>query len=445
MDIKWIQTTRSEPFRNMNYEGSQDKQSDTAAVLTDLKDQTIQGFGGCFNELGWIALQKLPPEKQNEILDLLFDGKEDGLALNFCRMPIGASDYADEWYSHNETEGDFEMNNFSIERDRKYLLPYIREAKKRVTDLKLFASPWSPPTWMKHPRAYNFGTLVWEKENLAAYALYLAKFIEAYAAEDIEISQLHIQNEPMADQKFPSCKWTGEKFAEFIGKYLGPVYEERKLSAEIWLGTLNGPDMFDYVSYMKTGYNHYANLVLHDPDASKYVKGVGYQWSGKFAIQQTHKSFPEIGLMQTENECGDGSNSWEYAQYVFDLFRHYLSGGANAYTYWNMVLEEGGESTWGWKQNTMISVLSDQRSYRINPEFYVMKHFSRFIQKGAVRGEVTGHWASNTTAFTNPDGSIVFVLNNPLQRNMTVQIQAEGESYSFELAPDSMHTILLLK
>lgn len=110
--------------------------------------------------------------------------------FSICRLPIGASDYALEWYSHNEAENDVEMDHFSIERDRQYLIPYIKEALKRNPDLQLFASPWSPPTWMKFPKAYNYGTLRWEPAILKAYALYFVKFVQAYAEEGITIHQV---------------------------------------------------------------------------------------------------------------------------------------------------------------------------------------------------------------------------------------------------------------
>ncbi len=144
----------------------------------------IDGFGGCFNELGYQALSHLTEDERNQILDALFFNNGD-CRFSICRLPIGASDYALEWYSLNDTPEDYDMRDFSIERDKKYIIPYIREALKRNPDLKLFASPWSPPTWMKHPKAYNYGTLRWEPKVLEAYALYFVKFVQAYEQEGI--------------------------------------------------------------------------------------------------------------------------------------------------------------------------------------------------------------------------------------------------------------------
>lgn len=440
--IKWFSSTEN----NKWVEKSAESISAKVAAATSLSangetDQEMAGFGGCFNELGQIALEKISLDKQQEIHDMLFGQEQDGLRFNFCRMPIGASDYAAKWYSHNEVEGDYDMEHFSIERDYKYLLPYIKEAYKRNPDIEMFASPWSPPTWMKYPQAYNYGTMVMTEENLKAYALYFSKFIEAYEQEGIHIDQIHVQNEPHSSQKFPSCRWSGEEFAEFIGKYLGPEFDAKGIDADIWLGTLNGPEV-DH-RYLETTYHQYANLVLHDEDAYKYVKGVSYQWRGKYAMQVTKESWPEIKLLQSENECGDGSNSWAYARYVYDLFQHYLTNGAYAYVYWNMVLEEEGESTWGWKQNSLFVVDEKTSDYRMTHEYYVMKHFSRYVKKGARRLKLTGPFTGNSVAFKNPDGETVLITFNPFDRPMTLNFRLEDNAYSFELEADSMNTVVI--
>ncbi len=158
-----------------------------------------------------------------------------GCRFNLCRLPIGANDYALQWYSHCDVEGDFGMEKFCIARDEVYLLPYIKAALALRPDLELFASPWSPPAWMKRPAVYNYGTLVWEKKYLEAYALYFRKFVEAYRSLGVTIDQVHVQNEPTADQKFPSCVWTGEQLRDFIRDHLGrSLRRARRLAKSGW-------------------------------------------------------------------------------------------------------------------------------------------------------------------------------------------------------------------
>jgi glucosylceramidase len=425
---EWICTTEQKPWARRKLTAAAGR---TANLQPNGRiDQTWEGFGGCFNELGWIELKQLPSGKRAKVLEALFDTRA-GCGFTIARMPIGASDYAAEWYSHNEHAGDLAMRHFSIARDRDYLLPYIRSALQLQPALTLFASPWSPPTWLKHPRAYNYGKLIWEPAVLRAYALYFVKFVQAYAREGVTIRQIHPQNEPVADQKFPSCLWSGDQLREFIRGYLGPAFARAGLDTEIWLGTLNTAD-----------YDGYVNAVLSDPRAHKLIAGVGFQWDGRGAIQRAHAAWPEKRMMQTENECGDGRNTWAYARYIFNLMQHYIANGVNAYIYWNMVLAPGGASTWGWKQNAMVSVDGRSGSIVYNPEYYVMKHFARFIRPGARRLELSGPLCANAVAFENPDGRRVIVAGNPLSSARELEYRDERGAWRATLPPESYNTFV---
>lgn len=439
--IQWFSSTETKPWSENPI---LDTEIDNANLtVTNEQFQLLEGFGGCFNELGYAALQQLSEDDRSGVMHALFhpDG-EHGFSI--CRLPIGASDYALEWYSLNETDGDLAMEHFSIARDREYLIPYIKEALKQNPELKLFASPWSPPTWMKFPKSYNYGTLRWEKEILESYALYFVRFVQAYQAEGITIHQVHVQNEVVADQKFPSCVWTGEQLREFIRDYLGPAFEQHGLDTEIWLGTINAPEAWDeWLKKKETDFNGYANTVLSDPEAYKYVKGVGYQWAGKHAIQRTVQSYPELRYMQTENECGDGENTWFYARYVFNLYQHYFTNGVNAYIYWNMALEPKGRSTWGWEQNAMLTIDKASRTVTRNPEYYVMKHFAHFTSPNDRRAGLKGSWAGNAVAFKKPDGTHVVVLANPFKEQRELRLAVGDEVRLFQLEPESFHTIVI--
>ena len=437
--MKLVSTTKDAQWQEYTIPDSVPNNSKYTLETTGEVCQSMDGFGGCFNELSWVALDKISEDKRNFILNELFG--EEGCNFNFCRMPIGASDYAVNWYSHAEKDNDYAMQYFSIKRDYEHLIPYIKAAKSINHDMQIFASPWSPPVWMKNPPAYNFGTLIQDDKTLNAYALYFLKFIKAYEKENISIDQIHVQNEPMSSQKFPSCVWTGPEFANFIGNYLGPLFEEKDISTKIWLGTLNGRETDERALY--TGYDDYANLVLSDKKAYKYIEGVSYQWAGKNTIQRTSESWPEKKLIQSENECGDGTNTWEYARYVFDLFRHYLANGVSAYLYWNMVLEPGGSSTWGWNQNSMIIVNTHDNTFTLNPEFYVMKHFSHFVKKGAVRLRTKGCLTGNSIVFKNPNGEIIIVIQNGLNETRELNFSHEDKKLNISLSPNSINTIVI--
>jgi len=429
MNIKWISTDRDFFWFKKDAEAVSIKE-EPDLILTDKKDQVIKGFGGCFNELGWSVIKKLSQEKKEEVMKNLFS--DDGCAFSFCRMPIGASDYALEWYSLDDTPDDLALKHFNIERDKGCLIPYIKEALSVRPSISFFASPWSPPAWMKTHRTFNFGVLREEPEIMNAYALYFVKTVRSFAEEGIKIEQIHPQNEPVADQKFPSCIWTGVKMKNFISKYLGPAFYKDKTPSEIWLGTLNCDD-----------FNEWILTPLSDPLCKKYVKGIGLQWWGKRIIQRTRISFPEMPLIQTENECGDGKNSWEYAFYVFDLIWHYITNGVIAYVYWNMVLPAGGESTWGWKQNSMICIDPVSKEVRYNPEFWVMKHISHFVLPGSTRLELKGKWAGNALSFLRPDNKTVVVFSNPLPEERIIILQSYNENIKLKVTPFSFNTLVL--
>lgn len=397
--------------------------------LTGVKKQKVLGFGGCFNELGWEALQLADEEARDKFLKELFS--EEGCNFNFGRVPIGANDFSLEWYSCDEADGDYGLEYFNIERDKQYTLPFIREALKYQDNFVLFASPWSPPTWMKTKRAYNYGTMRMEDEILKTYAQYFVKFVRAYEAEGVKVVQIHVQNEPVADQKFPSCVWTGEELRVFIRDYLGPVLKESELDTELWLGTINN-EFMDYV-----------NTVLADEKARAYLTGVGFQWAGKHAIGQVEESYPELRLMQTESECGDGKNTWAYMEYIFTLMRIYFNHGAERYTYWNMALQNGGISTWGWCQNSLCTVDPQTRELKYQPEFYLMKHLSHFVKEGARVLGVKGHWSANSLAFENPDGAVVLVVNNNLDYDRQFDYVYGEKVFSTKLKAHSLHTFVI--
>ena len=413
--------------------------------LTGEKHQEILGFGGCFNELGWAALQELNETDRNSFLDELF--LEDNCGFNYGRVPIGANDFSLEWYSCDEVTDDYSLKHFNIERDKAYTIPFVKEALKRQPELFAFGSPWSPPIWMKTKKAYNFGTLRMEEDVLKAYANYFVKFVMEYKKQGIEIGQVHVQNEPMADQKFPSCLWSGEEMRLFIADYLGPAFEKAGLDTQIWLGTINGP----FVDFMLPGmsapfaefYDQFANTILSDPNAYKYVYGVGVQWGGKHVLEQIEASYPEKHIMQTESECGDGKNTWEHMEYIFGQMWYYLRHGAERYTYWNMALQEGGISTWGWTQNSLCTINPKAKTIQLQPEFYLMKHFSGYVKKGAKVLSTKGHWTTNTVAFENQDGSIVLVVCNSMNRDRFFTF-AHGETkFSANIEAHSLHTFLL--
>ena len=227
-------------------------------------------------------------------------------------------------------------------------------------------------------------------------------------------------------QVFPSCTWTAAGLSEFIGKYLGPEME--KLNIEVMFGTMERPT------------EALVDTVLNDKQARQYITGVGFQWAGKEAIQGIYERYPEIRIYQTEQECGNSKNDWKYCIYSWGLMKHYLTNGANAYMYWNMSLDEGGISTWGWKQNSLVSVDTTNNTYKYNHEYFLLKHVSHFVQPGAKFLETSGSF-DNLLAFKNPDSSIILVMRNNEDADREINMQLDMKSFSITLKADSFTSI----
>ena len=398
--------------------------------------QAIDGFGGCFNELGWDALSHVDEATRREVMQRLFG--DAGCRFNICRMPVGASDYALDYYSLDDTPDnatdDLQLKNFSLDRDRKLLLPYIQAAMQVRPDLKVWGSPWTPPAWMKYSRQYKEHEVQqhgirWEKPVLQAYAEYLARASLAYRAEGLNFYAIHLQNEVAAAQIFPSCLWSGEHIRDFLRDYLGPCFAKHHLDVELWLGTVNSAD---YAGYIVPS--------LSDPGAMSYVRGVGLQWDGKHGVSGLHTDFPAVKVMQTETECGGGDNDWAYAEYTFSLMKLYFEAGVSGYMQWNMVLDTTGMSRWGWKQCAMVSVDTQSHTVRYNPHFYVVQHMSRFVPPGSRLLSVEGH--GNALAFATPKGQTVWICVNDTDQPKSLTINDSAGMLGIVLPARSFNTFV---
>lgn len=398
-----------------------DKDALRILVNSDLKQQVIDGWGGCFNERGWKAMEALSSVDRNALMKELFDPKA-GLRLGLCRTPIGASDYAVELYSLNEKAGDYEMEHFSIERDHKWLIPFIKAAQALHPDLKLWGSPWSPPSWFKRNGSLHGpgpeNRIKDDEKSFDALALYFARYVEEYAKEGIEISMVMPQNEPNMTTNYTSCLWTGEQLGRFIGHHLGPVFEKRGLKTEIYLGTINDDDD-------RGGYAYWVEPSITDPKTRGYLDGLGCQWDSAPTMAETHLLHPDLKLMQTEAECGNHENNWGFAEYQFGLAMKWFAAGTSSNMIWNIVLDETGLSTGGWAQCSPVVIDTKKREIIRTPYYHLYQHFSHYIEPGAHLVATEGEWGDRL-AFTNPDGSVVVVVANRSDNDYPVTLNIDG-------------------
>jgi glucosylceramidase len=360
-------------------------------IYPDSLKQEILGFGGCFNEKGWQAMSVLSQAGRDSIIKALFDSS--GCAFNYCRTPIGASDYALNLYTLDDTAGDYALDHFSIRRDSLCLMKYIKAAQTYSPDLQVWGVPWTIPGWMM---STGFCT----PQMYTSLALYFEKYVLAYRQQGINVVAVHIGNEPCGGGGGVNTVYTAQQMRDFIRDYLGPKFTQDNVKAEIWQGDLN------------CSYSPYMSSVLDDPEAAKYVTGIGAQYAGEPDIGKVRQYHPEKKVIQTETNCENGGNTWGQNGFWLMKYMHDdFSNGANAYMQWNMVLDASGKNfTSGWVQNAMITVDTVAKSVKYNYQYYCVKHFSHFIQRGARLCKVTGVPGSHMMlAFVNPSGDVVVV------------------------------------
>ncbi len=369
--------------------------------------QTILGIGGALTDDAAETFYKLPKDKQQEILTKYFD-PQNGIGYTLGRTHINSCDYpSQESYTYVK-DGDAQLTSFDIAPDLKYRIPFIKEvlATAGSNNFTLFASPWSPPAWMKdNDNLLHGGKL--KPEFYESWARYFGKFINAYEKAGVPIWGVTVQNEPMSAQKWESCVYTAEEERDFVKNHLGPILLQDGLKDKkiiIWDHNRN----FMY---------QFASVILDDPAAAKYVWGVGYHWyvGDNFEnVKRVHEAYPKTHLLFTEGcnypfEFGK-INDWQWGELYGKSMINDFNNGAEGWTDWNVLLDEQGAGN-----HLYAPIHADVKTgelFYMNSYFYIGQ-FSKFIRPGAKRiisSSTTDKLM--TTAFLNPDRKIAVVVLN---------------------------------
>lgn len=417
-------------------------------IRTGQPNQTFKGWGTTFNELDYDAWYLLSDADRDLFYKRVFNPLGD-LRLTVGRIPVGASDYACDWYSCDETKDnatDFNMEHFTIERDKQKIIPSIKLALQENSNMMFWASPWSPPQWMKTNKhyaqrqsstngcpqdvpPYDNDQFVVDAQYYNAYCLYFDKFIQAYANEGINISALAYQNEAYSNTQYPGCSWKAETTGKFLAEYLGPYMAEHQPDLTLIIGTMN-TNRYDVYS-----------TILNTPNIGNYCKQIGFQWEGGQQIGAVRQTYPDYELVMTESECGSGTFDWSAAAHTFQLCNHYLANGVTTYTYWNTILKDKGLSTWGWQQNALIQVNSSDNTARYCPEYYAYKHYTHFIPSGS--RILTCDEDNLVTSAQAPDGSVVVVIGNDKTTEKQMAVDVDGKTVVCTIAPKSFATYVI--
>lgn len=402
--VTWISSTEGNVWQKSKVK-LQSKSEQNPVLQLDGTENGVafKNWGTTFNELCWDALGLLTRTEQDEILYNIFSPQGD-LRITRGRISMGANDYARSWYSCDEVEGDFELRYFNINRDKQTIIPFIRAAQKYNPNLTFWISPWCPPSWMKINGDYPvlsspFNSLS-EKQNyllygatggqvdenemkltgardgvfprqlattdfmiqdpryLQTYADYFCRFIDAYKEQGIPIDMVMYQNEAYSYTPYPGCAWTATGTIRFNKEYLAPTLRQMHPEVKLYLGTFN------------TNRQDHVETILADTALCNCIRGMGFQWEGREILPSIRKQHPEWEYICSESECGWGSFDWKAAEHTFELINHYLGNGCCEYNFWNCILTDKGESPWGWKQNALIRVDSEKRTFVYTPEYY---------------------------------------------------------------------------
>ncbi|PWJ37929.1 glycoside hydrolase family 30 protein [Sediminitomix flava] len=399
-------------------------------VYPNIEHQTIEGIGGAFNEIGGEALLSLDHKLQREVLQNLFD--KDKAGFTFCRTAIGASDFGIDAYSYSETPEDYNMDYFSIERDQKFVLPYLKAALAINPDLLIFGSPWSPPAWMKNN---NSMTGLTEKPNTfrdenkvyKAYAKYFAEYVKAYESEGVKINRICVQNENDANTKYPSCTMPPAQMLKLAHQYIIPTFKKEKLNTKVFAGTFRTALNLDMIEF----------LGMENADK---IDGIGLQYTSKSIITDAVRMQANIKMFHTEGHCYNGKNSVEQAEHRLEEAADYINSGLTNYCYWNMILNETTKSGWDWKQNSLINIDREKKTIQYNPDYNAMYILGHFIKPNDIRVASTSHRPMITVK--SPDGKVKILIQNTDEKEAPYRLKINGEIRDFKIPAKGITAIV---
>lgn len=414
-------------------------------VDTSQTYQTMIGIGGALTDASAEIFYKLPRDKQKEFLTAYYD-KDKGIGYTLARTSIQSCDFSSEIYSYVK-DGDKELKTFDISHDKKYRIPFIKEVMTSTGGkLTLYASPWSPPAFMKdNKNAEKGGKLL--PEYRQSWANFFVKFINAYQKEGVPVWGLTVQNEATAASPWESCQYSDEEEKDFVKNYLGPTLQKNGLGKKkliIW-------DFNRDFVYKR------ASAILEDREAAKFIWGMGIHWYESFSkegprydkVRLAYQAFPAKNILFTEG-CiehfdKDKINDWAMGERYGQAMINDFNAGTVGWTDWNVLLDEnGGPNHAG--NRCFAPVLANTKTGALiyTNIYYYIGHFSKFIHVGAKRiaCSVTRDKLL-TTAYRNPDGTVAVVVMNKTEDKIDYLLWVRERAVNVTSEPHSIQTLVV--
>jgi glucosylceramidase len=406
--------------------------------------QTMIGIGGALTDAAAETFAKLPAERQNEVIAAYYS-TDRGIGYTLGRTNINSCDFSSDMYTY-VTEGDKDLGSFTIAHDLRYKIPLIKRAMASSGNrLKLFASPWSPPAFMKDNNDMLHGGHL-RAEYRESWALYYTKFIEQYRRAGVPVWGITIQNEPMATQTWESCIYQPADERDFLRDYLGPVMTRRGLKDVNIIVWDHNRDLIV----------QRAQTIFDDPKAARYAWGIGFHWYEDWSggtqmydnVALVNRLYPNKHIIFTEGTPANFDSTaygrWSLGEAYGRSMIHDFNSGAEGWTDWNILLDErGGPNHVG--NYCFAPIHADTRSGTLiyTNSYYYIGHFSKFIRPGAKRIAVAPSRSMLlATGFVNPDGRVAVVVMNPTTRAEQYHLHIGNAELAVRSPVHSIQTIV---
>jgi len=407
--------------------------------------QSIIGIGGALTDASAETFAKLPQASQQELLTAFYDPQK-GIGYSFGRTSINSSDFSSGSYTYI-ADNDTALSTFSVNHDMKYRIPFIKQVLERAgSAFPIYASPWSPPAWMKDNNSMLHGGHLLPQYR-QVWANYYIKFIKAYEAQGIPIWGLTVQNEPLASQTWESCLYTTADERDFVKYFLGPTLHKSGMAdKKLMVWDHNRDLIYERVSG-----------ILSDPDAAKYVWGIAFHWYETWTgnsmmfnnIRRVYEAFPDRPLVFSEGciEKYDRArlNDWNLGEKYGTSMINDFNNGMAAYCDWNVLLDEnGGPNHVG--NFCFAPIHADTQSGKLiyTNIYYYIGHFSKFVRPGAKRIiSLSNRDGLLTTAFLNTDGRIAIIVMNPTDKSIGYSLYLAEKQAAVTALPHSISTVVV--
>ena len=394
-------------------------------IVGDVSEEKFVGFGGAVTEAAGYAYAKLDKEHQEQFIN-------DYLDYNIMRISIGSCDFSLNSYAYARNK---DLSDFTIERDKQYIVPLIKDLQKANPDIKFLATPWSPPSFMK-----NFHQLYWgaklKPKYYKLYAEYITKFILAYQNEGIAISYITVQNETTARQVWESCLFSPEQEADLALNYLYPTFKENNLDVKILIHDHNKDNVFERASK------------IFDIDKGHVISGIGLHWyTGDYFdnVIKCRDTFKNRLIFHTEGCVGFSHFRPEDEIKNAEMYAHDIIGdlnaGVTAYIDWNILLDNNGGPNHKNNFCNAPSMLKDNGYYN-NLCYYYIQHFAKYIKPNSSRINLENNSNVEAVSFKN-NGSTVVILLNKNDEDSNVSLNVEDQIYKIKVKKHSIVSAII--